>query len=760
MTGGVKVLGVRHHGPGSARSVAAALDEFGPTAVVIEGAPELDAVAPLAASPEMVPPVAGLVYAVTEPRRAAFYPLAAFSPEWVALRWALAAGAVVRFADLPAANALAPGDRGHIGGGTDAVGTLAALAGYDDPERWWEDAVEHRYGTGANVLDRFAALTEAMAGLRSTEETDTPSWSYNERREAAMRRILREVSSTHPRVAVVCGAYHAPALVPGAWPAKARDTARLAGLPKVKVAATWAPWTAGRLARASGYGAGVTAPGWYQHLFVTSEDVVPTWLVRAAGVLRAEHHDAPPAAVVEAVRLAETLAVLRGRPSVGLDEVNEATVAVLGGGSTHPLAIVAERLIVGESLGSVPPDTPMVPLAADLERLQRSLRLKPAATAAVVTLDLRKDGPRARSVLLHRLRLLGVDWGVPVEAGRTAGTFKEGWRLEWRPELSVALIEAGGHGTTVEQAAGAKVAGDAASATDLATLARLVEGCLVADLPAALTEVVAALEERTAHQHDALVLLDAIEPLARTCRYGDVRGVDVTGLRTVLGAVVTRASVGLRPAAAALDDDAAARLRGALDAAHRGVTLLDDPALLDPWRTALAAIAVQEGVHGWIGGRANRLLLDAGLLAVEEAGRRLSRRLSRAADPAAGAAWLDGFVAGEAVLLLHDAELLATVDGWVAAIGDDTFQDLLPLLRRTFAGFEPAERRELGEHLARLRSGRPPAGDGEAAIDEERARPAVRAVAALLGLTASPLPAALADPPLPAARAGDDGGLP
>jgi hypothetical protein len=154
------------------------------------------------------------------------------------------------------------------------------------------------------------------------------------------------------------------------------------------------------------------------------------------------------------------------------------------------------------------------------------------------------------------------------------------------------------------------------------------------------------------------------------------------------------------------------------------------------------------------------MLLDAGLLAVEEAGRRLSRRLSRAADPAAGAAWLDGFVAGEAVLLLHDAELLATVDGWVADIGDETFEDLLPLLRRTFAGFEPAERRELGEHLRQLRSGRPAPGTREAAIDEERARPAVLAVAALLGLTDSPLPAARAGSPLPAARADGAGSPP
>ena len=103
----VAILGIRHHGPGSARSVRRALEQLAPVAVVIEGPPELDGVVALAASEQLVPPVAGLVYDPSEPKRASFYPMAAFSPEWVALRWAIEHGATVRFADLPAANFLA-----------------------------------------------------------------------------------------------------------------------------------------------------------------------------------------------------------------------------------------------------------------------------------------------------------------------------------------------------------------------------------------------------------------------------------------------------------------------------------------------------------------------------------------------------------------------------------------------------------------------------------------------------------------------------
>jgi len=341
----IAVLGVRHHGPGSARAVGEALAELDPDAVLIEGAPELDTVAALAGRAEMVPPVAGLVYAVDEPRRSSFYPLADFSPEWVALRWALERGRPVRFCDLPAAHALALDERDLLLGG-DPIGTLAEAAGYDDPERWWEDVIEHRYH-GAEI---FTAVTEAMAALRQAEADpsaaggagrgrDGPRWAaareHNERREAAMRKAIRAVLTGAEKVAVVCGAWHAPALLAEAFPSAAADNARLRGLPKLKVAATWVPWTSALLAKRSGYGAGVDAPGWYRHL-ATAPDAAPTrFLVKATRLLRARGHDVSPAGTVEAVRLAEGLAALRGRPGPGLGEVLDAAEAALDRKSTR-----------------------------------------------------------------------------------------------------------------------------------------------------------------------------------------------------------------------------------------------------------------------------------------------------------------------------------------------------------------------------------------------------------------------------------------
>lgn len=708
----VHVLGVRHHGPGSARAVAEALDELRPDLVLVEGPPELDALTGLVADPDLRPPVAALVYAADRPQLATFYPVADFSPEWVAMRWAARSGVEQRFLDLPAANSLAikaappePADAPEPpvpSAAIDPIAALAAAAGYDDPERWWEDAVESRTGS---ALDRFDALREAIAELRRGEPDDDPARPDNPAREAAMRRVLREaIKAGRERIVVVCGAWHAPALVPASFPPVARDNALLRGLRKVKVAAAWVPWTADRLSNDSGYGAGVDSPGWYRHLFDhwasdARHDPAMSWLVRVARELRAQGIDASTASVVEASRLASSLAALRGRPGPGLSELTDAALGVLADGNPYPLELVRSSLIVGRDLGSVPESAPLVPLAADLARLQKSTRLRPSAAAQVVTLDLRTDAGRARSRLLHRLSALGVGWGTPTTTGRTTGTFKEQWELVWRPELAIDLVEASLFGTTVESATSAFVAQKAAATSALADLAALVNVCLVAEI--GVYDVIARLAERSAQHTDVPGLLAAIRPLAEVVRYGSVRDLDTAEVDTVLRTLLARGTVELPTFATALDADAAAQVLRAVDDAHAGLTLLQEAELLDPWLGCLSVLTERDQVPGLLAGRATRLLLDAGRLDSARVGVLMGLRLSPALDPTDAAGWLSGFLAGSAVVLVHDPQLLAVVDAWVAGVRTEAFDDLLPLLRRTFSEFSAPERRVIGEQVSR-----------------------------------------------------------
>ncbi|MFE2937235.1 DUF5682 family protein [Streptomyces sp. NPDC059278] len=776
---GPLLLGVRHHGPGSARAVRAALDAARPRAVLVEGPPEADALLSLAADERMRPPVALLAHAVDDPGQAAFWPLAAFSPEWVAIRWALEHRVPVRFIDLPAANSLAmtqgngegDEDRDQDGDGgaggeegaegsvaqapIDPIGVLARTAGYDDPERWWEDVVEHRTRDGEAVDPRapFAALAEAMTALR--EVYGDGGHPRDAVREAHMRIQLRKAGKEFgDDIAVVCGAWHVPAL--GTRATLTADRALLKGLPKVKAELTWVPWSHRRLARHSGYGAGIDSPGWYGHLFDAPDRPIERWMTKVAGLMRDEDRFVSSAHVIEAVRLAETLAAMRGRPLAGLGETTDAIRAVMCEGSDVPLALVQDRLIVGEALGEVPDTAPAVPLQRDLTRQQRTLRLKPEAQERELELDLRKDNDAARSRLLHRLRVLAVGWGEPAAGRASTGTFRESWRLRWEPELYVQVAEAGTWGTTVLSAATAKAGAQAASATALAEVTALAEQCLLAELPDALPVVMRALADRAALDSDVGRLADALPALARTLRYGDVRSTDTAALAGVAAGLAERICVGLPPACTGLDADGAAELRGRLDEVHTAIALLTGAAPASPgtttdagtstgahagtdtstdtstnadadadtganadangdthadagglrgrWTAVLHKLAARDTVAGVVRGRATRLLLDEGRLTEDDAARLMGLALSPGTPPADAAEWIEGFVGGSAgggMLLVHDERLLGLVDAWLTGVPADRFTDVLPLLRRTFSAYEAGVRRTLGELVRR-----------------------------------------------------------
>ncbi|MFL1378313.1 DUF5682 family protein [Nocardiopsis protaetiae] len=752
-TSGLHVLGVRHHGPGSARAVRAALAEIKPDAVLIEGPPEADALIPLVG--ELEPPVALLVHLADPPKDAdaaasaagwAFWPFAAFSPEWEALRYAAENDVPVRFCDLPAAHTLAerlaeaeaPGE-GETGEGTtedpeavgrdrlrmDPLGVLAEAAGYDDAERWWDDVVEQRRDGEPSP---FPAIADAMAAVR---EESGPEQGRGARREAYMRQVLRAtLRQGHERVAVVCGAWHAPALRGVADYPVSGDTALLKGLPKVKVSATWVPWTHGRLASASGYGAGVTAPGWYHHLYTAPDLPIHRWLTEAARQLREEGHHVSSSHVIEGVRLAESLAVLRGRPLAGLDEVSEALTAVLCEGEPVRAALVHRTMAVGERMGSVPPTTPMVPLQRDVIAAQKRLRLKAEPFDRDLDLDLRKEGHRERSVLLHRLRMLDVRWGDPQQTSGGKGTFRESWRVRWEPELDVALIEASRWGTTVAGAASARAAERAADA-DLPELTALTELCLLADLADALPGVLGLLTDRAATDGDVTHLMGALPPLARSARYGDVRGTDAAHLRTVAEQILRRVCVGLAPAVHGLDDEAAARFVTQIDHTHSAATLLGGEALAE-WEATLASLARRETLPGRISGRLNRMLSDAGHIDAEELRRRLGLAMSQGTEPATAAAWLEGFLQGSGLVLVHDDRMLGLIDAWLLGLPEERFTAVLPLLRRTFGAFDGSERREIGEAAGRLGGARVTAVRTRAAVDAERAAPALATALAIL----------------------------
>ena len=261
-------------------------------------------------------------------------------------------------------------------------------------------------------------------------------------------------------------------------------------------------------------------------------DVIERWLVRVAELFRAEGLPVSSAHLIEATRLAETLATLRGRTLAGLTEVTEAVQSVLCGGYDTQMGLIRERLVIGEDLGEVPPDVPVVPLAADLAREQRRLRFQPRPGQTEVELDLRKPNDADKSKLLHRLQHPGDRLGRAAGGRRGTGTFREVWSAglaagvrdpSWSRRRSGA--------PPWSSPPGPRPPTGPPAAEHLAGITEVVEACLLADLPAALDPVLGLLADRAALDTEVAHLADALPALARTLRYGDVRGTDTAALR-------------------------------------------------------------------------------------------------------------------------------------------------------------------------------------------------------------------------------------
>ena len=197
------VFGIRHHGPGCARSLRAALEQLEPDIVLVEGPPDAQGVLPLLAHQDMKPPVALLIYVPDKPKHAVYYPFTTFSPEWQALNYALSHDIPGRFIDLPQAIQLAkiaedenekpqsteipatidetaapeisqaavvtptteaPSEDSHaMSLQDDPLALLAQAAGYTDHELWWERQIEQRH----NATGLFESILEAMNELRT-----------------------------------------------------------------------------------------------------------------------------------------------------------------------------------------------------------------------------------------------------------------------------------------------------------------------------------------------------------------------------------------------------------------------------------------------------------------------------------------------------------------------------------------------------------------------------------------------------------------
>ncbi len=742
----IHILGIRHHGPGSAKNVKAFLENLQPDIVLVEGPTEADGLLQYANHPALVPPVAILAYQTDNIQQSVYYPFAEFSPEWQAIQYAKRVNIHVRFMDLPlthwfaiesAKNKESENDSTVIEDNSAEVNEttlqfhrnplqhLADAAGFTSEERWWESMFEHRQ----NNEEVFTAISEAMQALRESNPSTT---DYREQlREASMRKTIRQAEKEmFQNIAVICGAWHVPALTN--MPKAKEDNELLKNLPKVKIETTWIPWTYSRLSMFSGYGAGIESPGWYDHVWKNPADDGTLWMTKVAHLFRKNQMDTSVAHVIEAVRLAESLSSLRHLSKVGLEELNEATLSVLCNGESILLALIKSELIVSNRIGTVPEDIPKPPLQMDIEKYQKRLRLPATADLKDYALDLRKEGDLERSIFLHRLLLMGIEWGSKTVVNGK-GTFKEQWRLQWNPSFVVHIIEKGVWGNTLEEASNAWLIQKCNQETALKPIAEMLKDVIPADLSGAAKVVAVRILDVAAATNDVIQLVGILPGLIEIMRYGNVRNTDAEMVRQIAESIITRVCIGLPAACCGINEETATTLTEDCISISHSIKTLQEEDYTKQWTDCLIKVAYLTNAAPMMRGFATRQLFDAKNLPEADLDNLFFSNLSRSLPVAEVAAWLEGFLRSSGTLLLIDENLWQMVNNWVCQLEEENFIEALPLLRRTFSKFTSVERRKLGEKVKNGDKVNPLARVEENSFDRERGKLGIPVVMELLG---------------------------
>lgn len=707
----VHILGIRHHGAGSAKQVQRRLHEIQPDLVMIEGPPEINDVLSYVGHDDLVPPVAIMAYEKDAPLASTFYPFAEYSPEWVAIKYANQHSIPVRALDVPLKfsfqikkNKIT--DQENVEDfemtqiSRDPLSYLAEAAGFESSDSWWDDFFEQR--RSGESEDYFAAVMEAMSSLR---EADIPSHLDEENiyREAYMRHLIREAQNEmYTNIAVICGAWHAPSLIDADQHAKT-DKKIIKALPKsrIKVVTTWIPWTNERLSMASGYGAGIKSPGWFSHLYHHEQDLAISWLTRVAEIFRSNKIDISTAHIIEAYHLSQTLSALRGHSSVKLDTLEEAIISVMCMGDKVLLGMIDKALTVGDRIGRVPDEIPKVPLQVDFEKHIKKLRLKLSADEKQVDLDLRKDNHLQKSVLFHRLQLLNIKWAAALVT-RSKGTFKESWILEWTPAMMIMLIDRSYLGNTIQLAARTILQQKCDDTNSISEVSGLLAQALPAQMDDLVSHILQRINDLTSISSDVIDLMKSLPQLIEVSRYGSVRQLDSSVLVEIIDQLFTKVCIGLPNACYGVDEENSNTLFDLISIVNESLRLLEDDDATKVWIDTLDVIVHKDGIHHIIRGCTTRLLLDAEHFSTEEATIRLSRELSITNDPHDVASWIEGFLRGSGMILIYDHRLWNLLYTWVQSLDKELFDELLPFLRRAFSKFEYSERRQIG---AKAKSG-------------------------------------------------------
>ena len=751
-------FGVRHLSPAAAHRLREALDAARPELVLVEGPSDLNGQMEWLCHPETKFPAAILAYTKTPPVRTVLWPFAVYSPETQAILWAYEHGVECRFMDLPSSVFLALREAEEMSVGRDDPGAPRSANAPDtpqeeDPGTPFDDTEEDNETAGRvvppytedpaqtteSVYKRLETLTgedhdtfwernfeqaedyQAAANafgreLRAAEEDGLRDRAETVVREAYMKRVICQAVDagiSPEKIFCVCGAFHVAGLEENTPMTDGEE----ASLPQADSTATLMPYSYYRLSTRSGYGAGNRAPAYFELLWDSLnarglEEVPYRYLTRLAAAHRKAGNLVSSAEVIEAVRLADTLAAMRGSRYPALADLRDASVTAMGHGQFSELALAAADTEIGKKIGFLPQGVARTSVQEDFYRQLKELRLEKFRTAELqrLDLDLREKlnvkseaaalGDLRRSFFLHRLRVLGVHFASLLPSRQEGASWGEYWELRWTPEAEIEVVESALMGDTIEGAAAFFLKERADSSASIGQAAAIFQDAFLCGMPAAAGHALSVLQGLGVGAAAIADVAETASRLSLVVRYGDLRRFDPGPVVPLVKQLYLRACLTLEDACVC-DKKAASTVTQAMDSLNT-LQLSHDFLEEDRWLSLLEGISDRDDLNTRCSGFAMAILLERGKADEELLAREVARRLSPGVPADLGAGWFEGLAGKNRYALIARLSLWRQLDGYLSGLDDETFRRALVFLRRAFAGFSSKEKNDIAENLGEI----------------------------------------------------------
>lgn len=653
----------------------------------------------------------------------AYYPFCSYSPEWVAIQTARSLNCPIEFIDLPWVATASLDRTTHRYADAELregqhVDLLCKRMQVESFDELWDRLVESDWQIEPQ---EFLRRVHALCLHIRFGDGDVSLSDSN--RESFMRSRIEAALETYAGpILVVTGGFHSCGL---AFPSnsleedagstllkeaqsEAQITVDGSAEPQIKIRGiALTSYSYERLDGLTGYNSGMPSPGFYEWAWKCRLRQEPfshhPLLVQLVEQLRKRKITLSTADLIAIETSSQGLAAIRGRQHVWRTDLVDAVTSALVKDEIQfdcrsPFLDAVHAVLRGKRIGKLAAGTRVPALVLDIRNEMENLGLEMPRSLTQVRVALPDSTGIAKSRLLHRLRLLSIG-GVKLIGGtdfidrRDLVEPCEVWELILTPDFESTCIEASRYGTTLMDAASARLVEVASTsefnAAEAAKL--LVEACR-AGIDTLSTDLLGRMEAMIAEESEFVVATEALSHLHYLYYYDETLGTKRSmSIAKPLADCFTRGLWLLDALGQKLSNDrkTIVGIRNIQEVMQRSSECLVEDR--EDLQRTLYRVLADTQKHASVRGSVTGMLWNLG----EADSDRILAELFAFHDPNSLGDFLAGLFALAREMVQRHPQVVQTIDQALMDFTAERFQQALPAMRLAFTYFTPREKHHM-----------------------------------------------------------------